>query len=296
MKVLVTGGSGLIGTATTQALLAEGHDVVNVDREPTRVAVRHYNLDVADAVAVREIFEKEHPDAVLHLAAQISVPSSVADPLRDMHDNIQGALSVFEAARHTGTRRVVLASSAAVYGNGAVPPITEEVPLEPNSPYGVSKVAGELYLRGFYREFFTYAVLRYGNVYGPQQSYQSGAVIAKMVHDALTEQCIHVDGDGTQERDFVHVRDVAHLNVLVLTNPQSFVANVGSGRPVQIMDIVRVIREELGQSVTVQHHPTRPGDIHASYYDAARIQRLLQWKPSISLREGIRQVIEAQRR
>lgn len=294
MKVLVTGGSGMIGTATLRALVADGHEVVNVDRAPTRAPARYYAVDIKDSAAVQEIFAKEQPDAVLHLAAQISVPASVRDPIGDMQENILGSLSVFEAARAHGTKRVMVASSAAAYGDGAKPPISEDTPLVPNSPYGVAKVAIEQYLRGFYREFYTYAVLRYGNVYGPEQDAKKGAAIAKMTHDAVTSGRIQVDGDGTQVRDFVHVEDIAQLNIAALTNRENLVVNVGTGHPVQLLDLVRLIEEHLGRAVQIDHTPTRPGDIHTSYYDVSHLQQVLSWQPKISLSAGIRQMVEAQ--
>lgn len=293
MKVVVTGGSGLIGTATIRVLAAQGHEVVNLDLQPSSTAARHYTMDVTDAPAVQEVFARERPDAVLHLAAQVSVPLSVRDPIGDMHHNILGSLSVFEAARHSGVKRVVAASSAAVYGDQAVPPIAERVPLAPTSPYGVAKVAMEQYLCGFYKDFFHYGILRYGNVYGPRQRHESGAVIAKLVHDAVTDGQVHVDGDGSQQRDFVHVDDIAMVNLSALQSDESWVLNVGSGVPVTVMEVVNLIGTVLDHDVAVAYGPTRAGDIHASYYDVAKITQVLGWKPAISLETGVMQIVAA---
>lgn len=296
MKVMVTGASGFIGSASAAALRRAGHDVVSLDRRPAATPAHHshhYALDIADAAAVQEVFRRERPQAVLHLAAQISVPNSVQDPLADMHDNILGSLSVFEAARNTGVRRVVAASSAAVYGDDAVPPIPETAALAPKSPYGVAKVAVEQYLSGFYKDYFSYGIFRYGNVYGPQQSHESGAVIAKLVHDAIATGRVRVDGDGSQQRDFVHVDDIAMLNVAALQSDDNFILNVGTGRPVQVNDLVRLVAEAVGRDIEIDHAPTRPGDIHTSYYDAARVRQVLGWKPTISLDAGIRGIVAA---
>ncbi len=293
MKVVITGGSGLIGSATARALAAEGHEVVIIDRRADGDLNHHYAIDIADTTAVKEVFQREKPDAVMHLAAQVSVPVSVQDPIGDMRDNIQGSLAVFEAARHSGVRRVVVASSAAVYGDAAVPPIAETVPVLPQSPYGVAKVAMEQYVSGFYKEYFSYGIFRYGNVYGPQQRHQSGAVIAKLAYDAATTGHVRVDGDGTQQRDFVHVDDIAAVNVLALTTTDNWVINIGSGKPVQVLDLVRMIGQILQHDVEINFAPTRPGDIHSSYYDVSRMRQILKWEPKISLHEGLTQVVAA---
>lgn len=293
MKVIVTGGSGLIGSRTVLALVADGHEVVNIDRRPSNTGTRHYALDIADVAAVKEVFMREQPEAVMHLAAQISVPVSVRDPIGDMRDNIQGSLAVFEAARHSGVRRVVVASSAAVYGDAAVPPIAEDVPLLPQSPYGVAKVAMEQYVSGFYQEYFSYGILRYGNVYGPEQRHQTGAVIAKLAYDAATTGRVRMDGDGTQQRDFVHVDDIGMLNVLALKSTENWVINIGTGKPVQIRDLVDMITQILQKQVEIDFAPTRPGDIYASYYNVEKMRRILHWEPKTSLYQGLIQVVES---
>jgi UDP-glucose 4-epimerase len=291
MKVLVTGGSGFIGAATVSALLARGHDVVNVDLQPAASGEKHYAVDVTDSDALQAVFREERPQRVIHLAAHISVPASVANPQMDMEQNIGGSLSVFEACRKFDVDRVLFASSAAVYGNAATPPIGEDAPVMPMSPYGISKRAVEQYLVGFYKQWFSYAIFRYGNVYGPRQSAEGGAVIAKFIEGVTRCGRIEVYGDGTQVRDFVHVEDVAHANVLAIEQDTSFLLNLGSGIPVSVKDLIDVLRSLVPTSFEVVQQPPRPGDIHSSYYNVTRVKDVLQWSPKISLSVGLEQLL-----
>jgi len=291
MKVIVTGGSGFIGQRSIREFLRQGWEVVNLDVRPSEIVVETHLVDVANADAVNQVFRQTRPISVLHLAAQISVATSVTEPLDDMQRNIVGSVNVFEAARQNGVRRVVSASSAAIYGNDGVVPISEETLPMPTSPYGISKLTAELYLRQFYSNFYSYAVMRYGNVYGAAQRPETGAVIANFVRDAITSRQATVHGDGGQLRDFVHVDDIARLNALALQAEASMVVNVGSGTPVAIRDILQTIGRLTGQVINIIHKPTRAGDIYASYYDAQRVRQLLGWTPSISLEAGLAEII-----
>jgi UDP-glucose 4-epimerase len=291
MKVLVTGGSGFIGAATVSALLARGHDVVNVDLQPAVHGEKYYAVDVTDSDALQAVFQEERPQRVVHLAAHISVPASVANPQMDMEQNIGGSLSVFEACRKFGVDRVLFASSAAVYGDAATPPIEEDAPVVPMSPYGISKRSVEQYLIGFYKQWFSYAIFRYGNVYGPRQSAEGGAVIAKFIEGVTRHGRIEVYGDGTQVRDFVHVEDVARANALAIEQDGSFLLNLGSGIPVSVNDLIDVLRSLVSTSFEVVQKPPRPGDIHSSYYDVTGVKNILQWAPKISLSTGLEQLL-----
>ncbi|GMA51738.1 UDP-glucose 4-epimerase [Alicyclobacillus contaminans] len=255
MKILVTGGSGFIGGATVAALLNRGHDVINVDLQPAVHGERHYSVDVTDAAAVDEVFAAERPQRVIHLAAHISVPVSVEQPRMDMVQNIGGSLNVLESSRKFGVERVLFASSAAVYGNGAVPPIDEQTETVPVSPYGISKRAVEMYLTGFYCQWFSYAILRYANVYGPRQTPEGGAVIARFVEGAARHHAVQVFGDGLQTRDFVHVEDVARVNALAIEHSNSVLLNVGSGVPVTVNDLVSTLQSFMSRPLEVKHLP-----------------------------------------
>jgi UDP-glucose 4-epimerase len=292
VKVLVTGGSGFIGSATVETLQQHGYDVVNVDIRPPVCGEKYYPVDITDAAGVLEVFQRERPQCVVHLAAHISVPESVANPQMDMWQNIGGSLSVFEACRKTGVQRVVFASSAAVYGNEAKPPISEADAAAPIAPYGISKWTVETYLQRFYSDWFSSAILRYGNVYGPRQSAEGGAVIANFVRGIVHDGRVIVHGDGSQQRDFVHVRDIARANRMALERSEPLVLNLGSGSPVSVMGLVEIFQSLSERPFEVVHEPPRPGDIHASFFDVTNARIQLGWIPEVPLADGLRQLLE----
>jgi UDP-glucose 4-epimerase len=292
VKVLVTGGSGFIGAATVETLQQHEYDVVNVDIRPPVCGEKYYPVDITDADRLLEVFQRERPKYVVHLAAHISVPDSVANPRMDMFQNISGSLSVFEACRKTGVERVVFASSAAVYGSDAKPPISEADAAAPIAPYGISKWTVETYLQRFYANWFSNVIFRYGNVYGPRQSAEGGAVIAKFVHGIVHDGQVTVHGDGSQQRDFVHVRDVARANWMALERSDSLLLNLGSGTPVSVMGLVDIFQKLTDFPFKVVHEPPRPGDIHSSYFDVTKAETELGWVPEVSLADGLRQLLE----
>jgi UDP-glucose 4-epimerase len=292
MKILVTGASGFIGRNTCRMLKDEGHAVVGVDIRPSVLPIVHYQEDITDGEAIRRIFEQEEPDAVLHLAAQISVPDSVEDPIFDMEQNIRGSLMVFEAARRTGTKRVVFSSSAAVYGDTPIPPIREDAPLEPTSPYGLSKLAVEQYLSLFYSKYFSYGILRYGNAYGPNQDVEHGGVLTKFIHGIKTNNEVTIFGDGNQKRDFIHIDDLGRANILALTSHENFIVNIGCSVPTTVLELVRIMEELLGRKIEVQYRPPRAGDIEESYFDVTRAKQVLKWQPTIAIQDGIRALLK----
>jgi UDP-glucose 4-epimerase len=292
MKILVTGASGFIGRNTCHMLKEEGHEVVGVDVRPSTLPIQHYQQDITDGEAIRRIFEQERPEAVLHLAAQISVPDSVDDPMFDMEQNIRGSLAVFEAARRTGTKRVVFSSSAAVYGDAPIPPIREDASLEPTSPYGLSKLAVEQYLSLFYSKYFSYGILRYGNAYGPNQQVEHGGVLTKFIHGIKTKNEVTIFGDGRQKRDFIHIDDLGRANILALMSRENFIVNVGCSVPTTVLELVRIMEELLGRTIDVQYLPPRQGDIEESYFDVTKARQVLNWQPTITIRDGIRSLLK----
>src|SRR5579884_842476 len=222
MRILVTGGAGFIGSHTVDALVAAGHDVAVLDdlssgrRDQVNPAARLHAADLRDAAAVSNLFGSERPEVVYHLAAQMDVRRSVADPAFDASVNLVGFLNLIEAGRRNGLRRVIFASTGgAIYGEQERFPCDEEHPLRPVSPYGVAKLATEKYLYFYRAEYgLEYLALRYANVYGPRQDpHGEAGVVAIFCGRMLAGQPVTIFGDGEQTRDYVFVGDVVRANL-----------------------------------------------------------------------------------
>ena len=301
MKVLVTGGAGFIGSHVADALLANGHQVVALDdlssgrRENLPGKARLEVLDVRSK-AVGELFAREKFDAVMHLAAQIDVRRSVADPAFDADVNVGGTLNLLEAARKHGTRRVVFSSTGgAIYGEQDVFPATESHPQRPLSPYGCAKAACELYL-GYYQAQYglEYVALRYANVYGPRQNpHGEAGVVAIFCEKLLAGAASTIYGDGLQTRDFVYVGDVARANVLALeSSVRGEAINIGTGVETDIVTVYRHLAKAAGVDKPPAHAAGKPGEQRRSVIDPAKAARALRWTPQTALAQGLAQTME----
>lgn len=304
MDVLVTGGAGFIGSHVAEELLEAGHRVAVVDNlatgraEHVPAGADLYRVDVTGPEAAQLIADLR-PDAVVHLAAQVSVAAAVRDPAADLRTNVLGTLNLLEACRRAGVRRFVYASSAAVYGCPAQLPLTEDAPCRPLSPYGASKWAGEAYVRLFGDLYqVEYTILRFANVYGPRQAIQGeGAVVPAFVLGMLggedgnrpTGPVIH--GDGRQTRDFVHVRDIARAHVLALAAGSGAVINLGGGRAISVLELWHRLAAITGWDRPPRFGPPRPGDVPHSLLDTSRARALLGWQPEIGFEDGLRDTV-----
>ncbi|GBD06309.1 UDP-glucose 4-epimerase [bacterium HR21] len=301
MRIALTGGAGFIGSHVAEAYLRAGHEVLIVDNLSTgqRANVPEgaelVRMDVTDPGLV-ELFTERRIEVVNHHAAQVSVSVSVADPLRDARDNVLGSLNVYEAARRSGVRRIILASSGGtVYGEVTDGPATEESPVQPFSPYGAAKVAAEQYLLAYSRLYGIEAVvLRYTNVYGPRQNPVAEAgVVAIFASCLLRGQQPTVYGDGEQTRDYVYVEDVAEANVLALQPHARGIYNCCTGRETSVNALLRMLQELLGSVQPPRFAPLRPGEIRRSVCSYARIARELGWFPRTPLPEGLQRTVKA---
>ena len=297
MNVLVTGGAGFIGSHTVEALLAAGAHVTVYDNfsngKRANLPDAHERLrvvegDIRDPDALRAaITGASH---VLHLAAQVSVQASIADPLESCRQNVLGFVTVLETARAAHVSRVLFASSAAVYGTPRELPLTEESPVAPISPYGLEKSIDEQYGRlyaGLYA--LPTLALRFFNVYGPRQDPQSpySGVISKWHGAIATGAPVRIFGDGQQTRDFVYVGDIAQVNVRALAASATGVCNVGSGASVTLLDMLASLERSAGRAADRRFEPAVDGDIRFSATSTTRLREHIGYVPATSLESGL---------
>jgi UDP-glucose 4-epimerase len=293
MDIVVTGGAGFIGGHLVDSL--RGSNTVRVlDITPGAdlpTGVTGIEADVRDEAAVDRVVADA--DLVFHEAALVSVEASVADPTRSHVINATGTLNVLEAARRHDAR-VVLASSAAVYGHPEYTPVDEGHPMEPTSPYGLDKLAADHYARLYHDRYGLETVaLRYFNVYGPGQTGGDYAgVITVFLEQALAGGPITVHGDGGQTRDFVFVEDIVRANRLAAeTDHVGTAYNIGTGDSITIRELAELIRELTDSDPDIVHTDPRAGDIQQSKADIARAGADLGYEPAVSLREGLERTV-----
>ena len=303
--VLVTGGAGFIGSHVADRFLAEGWDVHIVDnlitgkRANLPAAATFHEMDIRESRTVA-LMTTLKPDVLVHLAAQMDVRKSVADPVFDAETNIVGSLNLLEAIRHHSphTRVVFSSTGGAVYGDYTTPPNVETFPKNPESPYAVAKLAVENYL-GYYGRIhgMQSVVLRYGNVYGPRQDpHGEAGVVAIFCGRMLNGEPLTIFGDGKQVRDYVFVGDVVdvtwraatrELPAAGLLDARAF--NVGTGHPTDVLRLVSVLIGASGTSVPVLHLPERAGEQRTSFLDVHKAWEHLDWCPQVSLEDGLAQ-------
>ena len=299
-KALVTGGAGFIGSHLVRALTAQGVQVRVVDNlssgsldnlESVLPEVEFVEGDIRDEGLMARA--AQGVSVVYHEAAIASVPLSMERPDLVHAVNAGGTLTVLEAARRTGVRRLVYAASSAVYGNDPRLPKREDMPPDPQSPYAAAKHAGELYAQVHYRAFGLETVcLRYFNVFGPGQSPRSqyAAVIPAFLAAVLSGRTPVVYGDGGQTRDFVFVEDVVRANLAAAAaGPEACgrCFNVAGGRPVSLNDLLSELGALLGRDIRPEHAPERAGDIRHSYASVDLARQVLRWEPQVPLRQGL---------
>jgi UDP-glucose 4-epimerase len=309
MRCLVTGGAGFIGSNLVDALLARGDEVTVLDDLSTgrrenldgalAAGAALVELDVRDAAAVAEAAGAAQPEATFHLAAQIDVRRSVADPAFDAAVNVGGTANVLEAARTAGAERFVFVSTGgAIYGEGEgeALPLDESAAVEPLSPYGQSKFAAEGYLALYERLYGLSSVaLRLGNVYGPRQDPLGEAgVIAIFCGKLRGGGRPTVFGDGTQTRDYIYVGDVVAAALAAAGGEATGPINIGTGIETDVLELARLLRELDGaESFEPEHAPPRAGEVQRIAIDPARAERELGWSAKVGLEEGLRLTLDS---
>ncbi|HUY28027.1 MAG TPA: NAD-dependent epimerase/dehydratase family protein [Candidatus Binataceae bacterium] len=303
MRILVTGGAGFIGSHTVDALIKAGAGEIAVlddlsagKRHQVNSAARFHQVDLRDAAAVRQTVADERPEVIYHMAAQMDVRRSVADPAFDAQVNLVGFLNLIEAARGHGLRRVVFCSTGgAIYGEQDTFPADEEHPCRPVSPYGVAKLSTEAYLF-YYRVQYgiDYLALRYGNVYGPRQDpHGEAGVVAIFSGRILDGQPCTIYGDGAQTRDYVFVGDVVRANLAALDAKASGLAiNIGTGIETNVSELYSTLAAIADFPTAAVHGPARPGEQNRSVISPARALRELGWRPATALRDGLAETFQ----
>ena len=303
---LITGGCGFIGSHLAETLVAEGVDVRVLDNfssgKPENLkgfgsGIEVVRGDIRDPIALRDAVKGV--SHIFHEAALVSVAVSVEQPDENDAINIRGTLNVLQAAREANVKRVVLASSAAVYGNNPELPKRETMLPEPESPYALGKLAGEYYLKLFSRLYGVETVsLRYFNVFGPRQDGKSmySGVISRFADDIRQGRAPTIFGDGGQTRDFVFVKDVVQANLLAMRTPsvgKGEIFNVATGRQISLLQLWETLKKITGSTLAPQFREARAGDIRHSVADISKIKRSLGYEPKYSLEEGLRVLLDA---
>ncbi|EDL65262.1 NAD-dependent epimerase/dehydratase family protein [Bacillus sp. SG-1] len=298
MKILVTGGNGFIGSYVVNSLVEGGYKVVIVDssignKNSINKKVKCYQLNITDK-NLSNVFDKERPDAVIHMAAQVDVSRSVMEPIMDAEVNILGTINVLNECVKYKVKKVVYSSTSAVYGENVASEISENEKIMPISFYGISKYTPELYLEAFFKiHGLKYTILRYSNVYGERQGIKGeGGVIPIFIHELMEDRSPVIFGDGKQTRDFIYAGDVAEANVSALNAADMEVLNISSGISITILQLFEQIRDLMGKAVTPNFRGGRSGDILHSRLANSKAIMMLSWEPKVNLPEGLRKTID----
>ncbi len=300
MRVLVTGGAGFIGSHIVDRLVLEGHTVSVIDNlstwksENLNREAEFYKLDIENP-RIEKVFKKVKPEVICHLAAQMDVRRSVADPAFDAKTNIIGMINLLENAVRYGTRKVIFSSTGgAIYGEGGPYPTAEDHTARPVSPYGISKLTGEHYLY-YYQVMYglNYVALRFANVYGPRQDpFGEAGVVAIFTKKMLKNEQPLINGNGMQTRDYVYVEDIVNAVMLAIENNVSDTFNVGTGVESTVNDLFKILVELTGSNVREMHGPAKKGEQMRSSLSFDKIRKTLEWEPTVPLRTGLANTVE----
>ena len=303
MKALITGGAGFIGSHLAEALFRQGYEVILLDNFSSGKWQNIQHLDTTvhegDIRNLDTVMKAMNGcDVVFHAAALVSVPESIKHPDINHSINVTGAFNIFEAARLQNVKRVIYASSAAVYGNHPELPKTEASPIQPISPYATAKYINELYADNYASAYeLTCVGLRYMNVYGPRQDPSSpySGVLSIFCQQFLQGTPITIFGDGSQTRDFVFVKDVVQANILAATaelHTKSELFNIGTGTATSLNQIISKLNQHTEKQIKVNYKPSRDGDIKHSLSNIDKAAQQLGYEPKTTLSDGISATLE----
>jgi UDP-glucose 4-epimerase len=305
MRILVTGGAGFIGSHITDAYLRAGHHVSVIDnlvtgfRENVHPKARFYKADIRNLALVGRIMKKERPEAVNHHAAIAEVVKSLRNPLPTLQTNVLGTANVLLALGKYGRGKkkkfIFSSTGGAIYGEPKKIPADEATAPTPLSPYGLSKLLGEELIKFYSRFFgFSYLIFRYPNVYGPRQNPKGEAGVIAIFGGLMKRgRRPTIFGDGTKCRDYTYVADIVRANLTGLRKGESEILNLGWGKPVSDQKIFSTLRAQLGFDEDPIYLPYRKGEVYRIALRAAKAKRLLNWKPRVRLKEGIRKTLKS---
>ncbi|MBP9479539.1 MAG: NAD-dependent epimerase/dehydratase family protein [Sebaldella sp.] len=301
-KVLITGGSGFIGSHVADKFIKNNYEVIVVDNLVTGKyeningkKLTFINEDIRDIKNLEKIFLDNKISYVIHMAAQVSVSASVEDIKYDAEENIIGFINVLELSKKYNIKKVLFSSTAAVYGIPVEVPSNENNKTSPLSPYGLSKLFGEEYLKMYSKLFgINYIILRYANVYGPRQSAHGEAGVVSIFNDKIKEGSdIFIDGDGKQTRDFVYVKDVANANYLcTVEEVKNETFNVSTNSEISIVDLFNTMKKYSDYKKDAIHKEERIGDIRDSRLDNSKLKLMTSWEPKYNLESGLKEYLQ----
>ena len=301
-KVLITGGSGFIGSHVVDKFIANNYEVVVVDNLVTGnyknidgKKLTFVNEDIRNIKKLEEIFVSNKISHVIHMAAQVSVSASVENIKYDAEENIIALINILELSKKYGIKKVLFSSTAAVYVLPVDVPSKENNKTNPLSPYGLSKLVGEEYLKMYSKLFgVNYVILRYANVYGPRQSAHGEAGVVSIFNDKIKEKSdIFIEGDGNQTRDFVYVKDVANANYLcTVEDVKNEILNVSTNTEISIVNLFNTMKKYSGYEKEALHKEERIGDIRHSKLDNSKLKSLTSWEPKFDLENGLKEYLQ----
>ncbi len=300
MKILVTGGCGFIGSHIVDAYVEAGHEVVVADKKKSNLftykndQATYYQIDLTDSKKVINLVEKIKPDIINHHAANISLVKSIEKPLYDAKNNITAIINLLEASKKYHVPKIIFASSAgALYSGGTRLPFTEKTPTNPISPYGVSKLASEYYIK-VYAELYAlnYVILRYSNVYGPRQNNTLRPIVSVLIENLKNNQQPTINNDGSQTRDFLYVEDLKSANMLALAYMENTSFNISSESETSILKLFTQIKKMMKSNIEPKFKSKKIKEQQRSYISNAKAKKKLGWKPKHTLRKGLSKTIE----
>ena len=300
MNILVTGGAGFIGSHIVDAYVEAGHKVIVLDNlstgqiENINKNAHFVQMDIRDK-KIESVFKEHQIEAVSHQAAQMDVRLSVEDPIFDADNNVIGMLNILQnCVKHKVEKIIFSSSGGAIYGEQDYFPADESHPLQPCSPYGITKLVGEKYLFFYSLNYgLKYTALRYANVYGPRQNpHGEAGVVAIFATKLLQGEQPIINGDGKQTRDFVFIKDVVKANVLALENKNDQIINVGTSIESTVNDIYAELNSSTGANKPEEHGPGKEGEQFRSVIAYDKAKKVMNWSPSFTLKEGISETVD----
>jgi UDP-glucose 4-epimerase len=302
MKTLVTGGCGFIGSHIVDLFVEHGFDVAVVDNLATgslnNIEKVKNKIQLFECELLSEGFEKAveqfHPDVIVHQAAQVSVEQSISNLMYDANVNILGSIKVIDLARKYKVKKLIYSSSAAVYGEPKYLPIDIHHPVNPLSPYGISKLTVEHYLKVSKSIYgIDYVILRYGNVFGPRQDSKGEGGVISIFTDLLSKgRSPTIFGDGEQTRDFIFVEDVSRVNLQAILYPSTGIFNVSSGKQVNLNQLITTLNKIQHTTIRAKYEKGRLGEIRSSSLCIKRTKELLNWSPTTDFETGLKRTLE----